>query len=226
MLKMKIGIIVPVYNEQYRAVSTIDDILKNTKNLVIVIDDGSIDDSYKILKENFSKNKRVFILRHALNLGKGAAMKTGVKMAWKLGLEAVIFLDADGQHNPVYLPKFEKALKENDLVFGCRGFGLEMPLIRKWGNIFAINLIKLLFNIKRKDLLCGFIGFRKSVYNLIKWDSGRYGVETEIATKVGKNKLPFKEIEIDTIYIDKYKGVNIFDALKILTKIPCWYFLN
>ncbi|MCK9273417.1 hypothetical protein M0P65_07820, partial [Candidatus Gracilibacteria bacterium] len=52
----------------------------------------------------------------------------------------------------------------------------------------------------------------------------RYGIETEMAIKVGKNNIPFKEIRIDTIYIDKYKGVTVLDALKILTQIPFWYF--
>ena len=81
-----------------------------------------------------------------------------------------------------------------------------------------------MFNIKRKDLLCGFLGFRKEVYRQIKWKSCRYGIETEMATKVGRNKIPFSEVKIDTIYIDKYKVVTIFDAFKILGKIPLWYF--
>ena len=80
------------------------------------------------------------------------------------------------------------------------------------------------FNIKRKDLLCGFLGFSKSIYKNIEWGSCRYGIETEMATKVGKNKIPFSEVKVDTIYIDKYKGVSIIDAVKVLMQIPFWYF--
>jgi hypothetical protein len=72
--------------------------------------------------------------------------------------------------------------------------------------------------------LCGFFGFRKNVYQEIEWFEPRYGVETEIACRVGKKQIPFKEVKIDTIYIDKYKGVTIFDAFKILGRIPFWYF--
>jgi len=221
---MKICIVVPAYNEGLRAVETIKKILKFTKNQVVVVDDGSKDDSYKLLKKGFSKTKQVRVIRHVINLGKGAAMKTGVSMAWKLGAEAVIFIDSDGQHNPKYLPDFIKQLESKRVVFGYREMGMEMPFIRKVGNVFAIFLIKSLFGIKRKDLLCGFFGFRKEVYPKIIWSSTRYGVETEIATRVGKNKLEFSEIKIDTIYVDKYKGVNMLDALKILFHIPLWYF--
>lgn len=221
---MKIAIIVPEYNEGQRAIDTINSILKLSKNLVIVIDDGSENNSFKLLEENFSKNKRVILLKHLINLGKGAAMKTGIRMAKKRKMETVIFVDADGQHNPKHLTVFEKELEKNDLVFGYRSMGTEMPSIRKWGNIFSINLVKTLFKIKRSDLLCGYFGFNLKIYPKLKWQSSRYGVETEIACRAGKNKIEFKEIKVDTIYIDKYKGVTIFDAFKILFKLPFWYF--
>jgi len=222
---MKIFVVVPVYNEEYRAVETIKKILEIGKNFkVVVVDDGSADNSLKILNKIFKKNKRVYISNHIVNLGKGAAMKTGLKIAWKLGGEAVIFVDADGQHNPKYLPKFMEKLNDYPVVFGYRELNKNSPWIRRNGNKFAGWLIGFLFNIKRRDLLCGFLGFRKEVYQKIKWNSCRYGIETEMATKVGRNKIPFSEIKIDTIYIDKYKGVTIFDAFKILSKIPFWYF--
>lgn len=221
---MKLYIVVPVYNEENRAVGTIKKILAIDNSLqVIVVDDGSIDDSLKILKESFKKNKRVIIASHMINLGKGAAMKTGSRISWKLGGEAVVFVDADGQHDPKYLPKFINQLKQYPIVFGYRELNKKSPWIRRNGNKFAGWLIKVLFNIERRDLLCGFLGFRKEVYKKIKWKSNRYGIETEMATKVGRNKIPFSEVKIDTIYIDKYKGVTIFDAFKILSKIPFWY---
>lgn len=221
---MKTMIVVPVYNEGIRCVKTIREVLKVSQANVIAVEDGSKDDSLKVLKKEFGKNKRVYILSHVINLGKGAAMRTGVRMAWKLGAKAVIFIDSDGQHNPKYLPQFEKELIDNDLVFGYRELSGKMPFVRKYGNLVAKAIVKILFNVRRRDFLCGYLGFRKSVYKKIRWRSDRYGVETEIATKVGRNQLPFLEIEIDTIYIDKYKGVSLFDAMKILTQIPWWYF--
>lgn len=222
---MKTFIIVPVYNEEKRAVETVKKILNVDNDVkVVIIDDGSNDDSLKILKSEFSKNFRVIIANHIINLGKGAAMKTGLRIAWKMNGDVVIFVDADGQHNPKYLPKFIDGLKKYPIVFGYRELNKNAPWIRRNGNKFAGWLVSVLFNIKKKDLLCGFLGFRKEVYKKIVWKSRRYGIETEMATKVGRNAINFLEIKIDTIYIDKYKGVTIFDAFKILFKIPFWYF--
>jgi glycosyltransferase involved in cell wall biosynthesis len=221
---MKTVIIVPVFNEELRVVDTIKTILKNSKNKIIIIDDGSTDNSFKILKKEFNREKRVLIINHAINLGKGAAMKTGAEMAWKLGAEAIVFIDADGQHDPKFIKAFEDTLKKSQVVFGYRELGNNVPWVRRYGNFVAKKLIGVLFNVKRKDLLCGFFGFRKSVYEKICWTSSRYAVETEIATKVGKLKIPYSEIKIDTIYLDKYKGVSLIDAIKVLIKIPYWYF--
>ena len=159
---MKIFVIVPVYNEQNRATETINKILKVDENVTVVaVDDGSTDNSLAILKKSFEKNKRVIIANHLVNLGKGAAMKTGARIAWKLGGEVVVFVDADGQHNPKYLPKFINELNKFPIVFGYRELNKKSPWIRRNGNKFAGWLISVLFNINRKDLLCGFLGFKK-----------------------------------------------------------------
>ena len=220
----EVAVVVPVYNEKERVVDTIKKILINFVGPIIIIDDGSNDGSYTELRRLYLKNSRIILSRHVINLGKGAAMKTGVEIAWKIGCERVIFVDADGQHNPIYIKKFIKELEKYPIVFGYRRFNKKMPFIRKYGNIFALKLVDVVFNIKRKDLLCGFLGFSKSIYKNIEWGSCRYGIETEMATKVGKNKIPFSEVKVDTIYIDKYKGVSIIDAVKVLMQIPFWYF--
>ena len=191
----------------------------NSRGAVIVVDDGSKDNSYRTIWKKFKNNPRVYLLKHQLNLGKGAAMKTGIKLAWKLGFNSIIFIDADGQHDPRHIKEFEKALEMVDLAFGYRELNGEMPFIRKWCNIIAKKLVGTLFNVKRKEFLC----FNKKIYKQIKWSSSRYGVETEIATRVGKKHLSYQEIKIDTIYVDKYKGVSLIDAFKVLAKIPWWY---
>ncbi len=218
------GVIVPVFNEKQRAVATVDKILVNTKKVkVIVVDDGSKDSTVDLLRHNFGKNERVYLVEHYVNLGKGAAMRTGIQKAFELGCDSVVFLDGDGQHNPILLTSFIHSIIKNKLVFGYREFDKTMPLYRKLGNIAVRFVMKYLFSIKRKDLLCGYFGFNLSLYKNIVWASNGYGVESEIAAKVGKKKIPFEEIKVDTIYLYKYKGVNLWTAIKILFKIPYWY---
>ena len=214
---MRYFIIIPAYNEAERIEPVLQKVKKFTKN-ILVVDDGSTDKTGEI-----AKKAGVKVLRHRLNLGKGAAMKTGVEAAIDLGAEAIILIDADGQHDPKHIPEFLKQINQGDeVVFGSRNLSYGVPLIRYLGNKFGSVLISLLFGIYRSDMLCGYIAFTKKAYQKIKWDSSRYGVESEIVARTGKNKLKYTEIPIETIYKDKYKGVTIFDAIGILFNIPRW----
>ena len=215
--KREFWVIIPAFNETSRIKRVIDGVKKHTKN-IIVIDDGSKDRTSLI-----AKRAGAVVLRHRLNLGKGAAMKTGAQAAFLLGAEAIVYLDADGQHDPKHIPEFlEKIEGGADIVFGSRNLTFGVPLVRFLGNKLGAILISLIFGIYRSDMLCGFIALTCEAYGKIKWDAARYGVETEIVARTGKNKLKYAEVPIETIYIDKYKGVTILDAIGILFNIPRW----
>ncbi len=216
---MKIFLIIPSFNEGQRLVKT----LRETKKYIaekntIVVDDGSR------TPETLPVGSKAILVRHEINLGKGEAMKTGAKYAFNNRADAVIYIDADLQHNPKYLPKFKKLLKTNDLVFASRVPTLGAPLVRLLGNKFASIYINILFGIYISDLLSGYRALNKKAYQLLKWESPRYGVETEMVARLGqnKNKLKWAEFPIETIYVNKYKGVTIIDAIKILTKSIWW----
>jgi polyprenyl-phospho-N-acetylgalactosaminyl synthase len=188
------------------------------------VDDGSTDKSKsKILNSKF---KGVTLLEHKINLGKGAAMKTGADYAFDNGAEAIIFMDSDRQHQASDITGFIKALesKKYDVVFGTRNYSYGVPLVRFLGNKFASFLLVLMFQIYISDVLCGFKGMTKSAYKKVIWDSTGYGVETEIVARAGKNKLSFLEVPIQTIYHDKDKGVTILDAFGVLSQLIVWKF--
>lgn len=215
---MKIFIVVPAHNEGRRIVQVLRDLGK-TKFPVVVIDDGSKDSTYKVAKKT-----KATVLQHRVNLGKGAAMKTGAEAAFLMGAEAIIFIDADGQHKVEDLPHFVKALKKNkfDIVFGSRNLDQETPLIRSLGNKFASFLINLLFGIHLSDLICGYRALTKKAYKKINWESVGYGVETEMAAKTGLLGLKHCEVPVQTLYYDKVKGVTILDALNIFFDVLKW----
>ncbi|MFA5932970.1 MAG: glycosyltransferase family 2 protein [Microgenomates group bacterium] len=215
---MKLAIVVPAYNEESRIGSVLQDLIK-TKIPIIVIDDGSSDNTYKIVQSN-----KVIPLKHKINLGKGAALKTGCEAAFSLGVEGVIIMDSDGQHRVGDLDKFVAALETGnyDVVFGSRNLSFGVPFMRFVGNKFASVLVSFLFGIYVSDLICGYRAFTKKGYDNLKWQSSGYGVETEMVVRTGKLKLRFCEVPVETIYFDKFKGVTILDAVGILFSVLKW----
>ena len=216
MANENVWVIIPAHNEEKRVGSVIKTVKKYVKN-VVVVDDGSKDDTGKV-----ANNAGAFVLVHILNLGKGAAAKTGCDYALKKGAEKIILIDADGQHNPDEIPKFLEALKEADIVFGYRKIGKGMPFVFRMGNRFLSKAVRWLFGIKLKDTQCGYRAFRADVYLKIRWRARDYGMESEMIANVGKKHLRYKEIPIETLYLDRYKGTTILDGVKIALNLIKW----
>lgn len=222
---MKYFLVIPLYNEEKRISDVLNKVSKY--NLpVVVVDDGSKDRS-KFKIRNL-KLRNVVLLEHNINLGKGAAMRTGADYAFGKGADAVIFMDADGQHEAKDIRQFVNILnsKKYDIVFGSRNFGYEVPLIRYLGNKIASVFMAVLFKIYVSDVICGFKALTKKAYERINWESSGYGVESEMVAKTGIYKLRFYEIPVETIYHDKVKGVTILDAFGILGDVVKWRLLK
>lgn len=217
---MKIYIVVPAYNEAKRIGKVLRD-LKKTKLPVIVVDDGSKDKTYQV-----AKRYGFIVLRHGINLGKGAAMKTGATAAFKLGADAVIFIDSDGQHRISDLPQFVGALKTGkaDVVFGVRDL-LKIPFVRRAGNSVASLLVSALFDIRVLDLLCGYRAITRKAFRKINWKSSGYSVETEMVAMAGKYRLKHCEVAISTVYYDKFKGLSPTEGIGIIFDVLKWKFL-
>src|SRR3989344_2011692 len=215
-IKMKIVAVIPAYNEE----KYVEDVIIKTKNYVdevIVIDDCSKDDTFQKTKKS-----GVVVLRHIVNLGKGAALKTGCEAALKLNATHIVALDADGQHDPSEIPDLIKTLNGSDIVFGVRKFNENMPLVAKIGNAGLSFVTKILFGISISDTQSGFRAFTSDAYKKIRWNCPEYAVENEIIARAGKNRLSYKEVNIKTIYNDKYKGTTFIDGFKILLNMLVW----
>jgi len=217
---MKTIVVIPAFNEGNR----IREVLFKTKDSadqIIVVDDGSSENK-KVLSDDISE--KIITLRHGINLGKGAALKTGCLAALRLGADIIIFMDADGQHKPEDIPRFIKEIEEEniDIVFGSRKIGHNMPFMMTFGNRFLSTIIKFLFGVNISDTQSGFRAFRANIFDKVSWNTHNYSVETEMIVNTGKNKLRYSEIYIDTIYHDKYKGTTIFDGLRIFFNLIIW----
>lgn len=216
---MKTIAIIPAYNENGRLQAVIDCTSKFVDHIVIV-DDGS----KKSLQQWLHPSEHVTVLRHLINLGKGAALKTGVHWAIKEGYDAAVFLDADGQHDPQEIPKLLQPLETGraDIVFGIRKFGGRMPLVARFGNVILTKAMQFFYKIYVEDTQSGFRSLRLSAFDKLLWSSPRYAVETEMIVNAGKHKVPFEQIPITTIYHDKYKGTTVIDGIRIMINILAW----
>jgi len=218
--KDDVFVVIPAHNEE----SSIREVVKKTKNFlnnIVVVDDGSKD---KTAEEAGKEN--ITVLKHIINLGKGAALKTGCDYAIKKGAKRIIVLDADLQHDPSEIPNFLSALEKVDVVLGYRKLNKNMPMVLKIGNLVINETIKLLYGLRLHDTQCGYRAFTSAAYKKIRWNASDYSMESEMIANIGKRNLKYKEIPIETIYTDKYKGTTIIDGIKIVLNLIWWRFFQ
>src|SRR3989338_8025268 len=208
--------IIPAYNEGENIRKVIAESKSYITN-IIVVDDGSKDNTCEE-----AKKEGVVVLHHIINLGKGAALKTGCDYAIESGAQRIIALDADTQHEPSKIPEFLKCLESSEVVLGYRQVRKDMPAILKFGNWFISKATKVLYGIDIKDTQCGFRAYTAGAYSKIRWRSCDYSMESEMIANMGKSHLSYSEIPIKTIYADKYKGTTILDGIKIFCNLIIW----
>lgn len=205
----------PGLNEARSLEKVLKKTLKYTPRIVYV-DDGSHDDSVHIAQKYLKH-----VLVHEVNLGKGAALKTGCDYVFKhLRGQAVILMDADDQHNPAEIPLFAEKLKQgSQIVLGARSLFSKMPFERKLGNAFFSGVVLLLFWRYIPDVLSGYKAFTKAAYRRLRWNAMDYSVELEIAARIAKQRLAFTLVSIKTIYHDLDRGMNVIDLAKVIFNI-------
>jgi UDP-N-acetylglucosamine---dolichyl-phosphate N-acetylglucosaminyltransferase len=214
---MKIVAIIPAYNEE----TTIAEVLKKTKpfvDSVIVVNDGSSDNTAKIAKDN-----DVFVVEHIINRGLGAAIGTGFEAARKLGADLAITLDADGQHDPEEISKFIEAAQNGaDVVIGSRMLSRSgMPWYRQVANLLGNLVTLVLFGAWVTDSQSGFRAFTSKALSQIKIKTNRMEVSSELIAEAKRHKLKLTEVPIKAIYTDYSlsKGQSFFVGIKTLLKL-------
>ena len=219
--RKSVWLVVPAYNEA----AYIERVLKKLKvnwPQVVVVDDGSHDATVELARKHCEH-----VLVHKVNLGKGAALKTGCEFAFqKLGATGVIFFDADDQHDHSLIAEFAKGLENFDAVLGVRSFDNQMPILKIMMNRLASVLILLLFGKYVPDIPCGFKALSRKAYNQIDWKSRDYAVEMEIAARIAQYDITFEVVPIPTVYHDLDRGMTILDTIHIIPQAISWRFFS
>ncbi|MEM3585716.1 MAG: glycosyltransferase family 2 protein [Candidatus Jordarchaeaceae archaeon] len=199
----------PAYNEEKTVAKVVEGALKSTDG-VIVIDDGSTDDTY-----NEAIRAGATVVRHSRNLGKGAALKTGFKKALEMGADIIVVLDADGQHNPEEIPKLLKTMvRENsDVVVGSRFLGSikGMPRIRILSNTLTTKILRLYFGLPITDSQSGYRAYKRRLLEEVEFSATRFSAETEILVDAKRKGFKISEVEIQTIYGEEKSKMRVFE---------------
>jgi glycosyltransferase involved in cell wall biosynthesis len=206
-------VVIPAYNEGNKIKKVLTQVKTYAEN-VIVVDDGSSDDT-----ATKAKTEKVIVISHSVNLGKGAALKTGCDYAVEKNAQKIVVIDADGQHDPREIPRFFKALDEADIVYSYRKKSEKQPAVLRLGNSLINNSFQRLFKTAVNDSQCGFRSFTAESYQKIRWQATDYFMETEMIIRASKRKLKYKQLPIEMIYADNYKGTTVFDGVKIFCKM-------
>ena len=212
-------VVIPAYNEGDRVVTLLRDLAPVVPlERVVVVDDGSRP------AVDASRLGGARVLRHAINLGKGMALRTGCEHALARGATAIVLMDGDGQHEPRDIPRLLEALAEVDVAFGARDLGWKVPWVRLVGNRVLNRWTNVLFGLELHDIWCGFRAFRAEAFPVLAWNASDYAVDVEMAVRAGRARLTRREVPIGAIYHDAYKGVTVLDGLRLLVQLAAWRF--
>lgn len=180
----------------------------------MVVDDGSTDRTSEV-----AKSAGIQVLRHASNLGKGAALNTGFDYATKKGLEAVITLDADNQHRPEEIINFIEyySIHEPHLIVGHRRIIKNMPFHRLATNRITSLVVSLLGHVRVPDSQCGFRLIRTDLLRKIRLRTSRFEMESELIVEAARNGFQVSSVLIETIYTGGGSHVHpIIDTLRFI----------
>lgn len=213
---MKIFVVIPAYNEATKIGNVIKELKKNKYSDVVVVDDGSKDNTSEVARKNGA-----YVIKHVMNLGAGGATVTGFNYAVKQGADIIVTIDADGQHDIADIKKVIQPIlkKQAELVIGSRLINPKgMPFIRKFGNTCLNFLTYLLFGVWTTDSQSGFKAMTAEAYKKMNLKSTGFEICSEIIKEIGRTKIKFKEVPIHVIYTDysmtKAHGQSITNGIK------------
>lgn len=223
MVNLTLLVVCPAFNEEAHIGQLLIEIKKylNSKDEVIVVNDGSTDNTAaKVATEG------VKLISHKRNLGKGEAIKSGFNYFLKSNHDIVLFMDGDGQHNPLDIPRFRNCfLQENPDVIIASRFRTQswihnMPFSRKLSNLLSRFGLWILFNgFYVEDPQNGFRAYNRKSANHIQFSSNGYEAETEILIDAYLKGFEFKVVSIESIY-HGHERTSKFSLLMDTWKIP------
>lgn len=197
---MDVAVVIPVYNEAGAIGGVIEEVRAHGYEIIIVVDDGSDDETYYIVAAY-----DVLVIRHKINRGKGAAVKTGIMAANFLDVDAVVTMDGDGQHDPADIQFLVRPILENksDAVLGSRLLNRgNMPFVKVIANGVGNFFSWLFYGILVSDSQSGFRAYSRYAALVIDTKADKYEYDSKVIREIKNNRLRFTEVPVHTRYTE------------------------
>jgi polyprenyl-phospho-N-acetylgalactosaminyl synthase len=211
----RVFIVVAAYNESRTIRAVVDRLLADHPD-VVVVDDGSRDDTVRQLADS-----RAHVLRHAINRGQGAALQTGIEFALSRGADIIVTFDADGQHSEHDIEALVRPILagECDVTLGSRFLGRAhgIPATRKLVLKAGVIFTRIFSRVRVSDSHNGLRAFSARAAAGIHITLDRMAHASEILDQISQQGWRYQEVPVDIYYSDHSlaKGQSSWNALKI-----------
>ncbi|NVO18769.1 MAG: DUF2062 domain-containing protein [Bacteroidetes bacterium] len=213
----QVCVILPTYNNCKTLAGVIRGVLQLTDDL-IVVDDGSTDDTVRILSEFPS----VHVVRIPLNKGKGNALKTGFAYAMQKGFRYAVSMDTDGQHQPSEIIRFAEKLNElgDALIIGERNMEQSsVPVKSNFGRKFSNFWFWVETGISHNDTQSGFRLYPLAPMEKMKFYTPRFEFEIEIIVRLAWKGIKVSQVPVTVHYFDEDERVSHFRPFQDFVRI-------
>ena len=220
--QQSISIIFPAFNEEANIRTAVEQGRRAMSKFftdieIIVINDGSSDATGTIVDQLAMECDDVVSIRHEVNRGYGAALRSGIERARK---ELIFFTDSDLQFDLEEIRHLEKWIRKYDIVAGYRAKRAD-PINRRFNAWSWSILVRIILGLKIKDIDCAFKLFRQDVFKDIRLETIGAMINTEIMTLAQRNGMKIKEVPVSHYprLAGEQTGANIKVVLKALREL-------
>ncbi len=219
----KFTLIIPSLDPDEKLPATVMSAIEAGIGDIILVDDGSSDKTRRIFDDIASAHAEVTLLRHEVNRGKGAALKTAFSyfLEHRGGSTGVVTADGDGQHRAEdIIACAEEMEKTGAVVLGVRDFSLDgVPARSRFGNGMTSAVFRIFCGMKISDTQTGLRAIPSQYLKaLLSVEGARYEYETNMLIFMGRCGIPYREVTIETIYYDDNKASHfrpIRDSIRV-----------
>lgn len=224
---MNTVIVIPALNPDEKLVSLVERLKGLDAPPIVVVDDGSAEQS-KAVFQRLEHINGCIVCRHEKNLGKGAALKTGIRCAdhFYPGAAGYVTADADGQHSAADILYVSSVLEKHPtaLILGTRDFsGQDVPFRSRWGNRITSFVFRVSTGVRCPDTQTGLRGIPKALKEpCLAVPGERFEYEMNLLLAFARERVPMIEVPISTIYLEHNASTHfhpVIDSLRIYLNI-------